>query len=84
MKTKTEVFDVMVDGKAVTVKATPYQINTGETRFRVSINESPIHIFAWDDNRQRLADIASGNAANKIPAQVEAAISEQINSRLAA
>ncbi len=84
MKTKTEVFEVTVEGKAVVVKATPYQINTGETRFRVSINDSPVHIFAWDNNRQRLADIESGHAANKIPAQIEAAISEQINNRLAA
>jgi len=84
MRAKTEVFEILVEGKSVTVKATPFQVKSGETRYRVSINESPVHIFGWDESRQRFADIASGNASNKIPAQIEVVISEQITSRVAA
>ena len=84
MKTRTEIFELAVDGKPVKVKATPYKMHTEELRYRVSINGSPVHIFAWDDRRNRLAIIDKAKLADNIPDHVEETIGRQLHSRLAA
>lgn len=84
MKTRTEIFDMAIDGKPVKVKATPYRMHTEELRYRVSINDSPVHIFAWDDQRNRLTIIDKAKMAENVPEQVVEMIGRQLNSRLAA
>jgi hypothetical protein len=84
MKTRTEIFQLAVDGKPVQVKATPFKMHTEELRYRVSINGSPVHIFAWDDQLNRLAIIDKAKLADNIPENVEAVIGRQLQSQLAA
>lgn len=84
MKTRTEIFEMAIDGKPVKVKATPYKMYTDELRYRVSINGSPVHIFAWDDQLNRLTIIDKAKIAESIPDNVEAMIGRQLYSRVAA
>jgi hypothetical protein len=84
MKTRTEIFEMAIDGKPVKVKATPFKMHTEEQRYRVSINGSPVHIFAWDDQLNRLTIIDKAKLADNIPGNVEAIIGRQLYSRLAA
>ena len=84
MKTRTEIFEVAIDGRPLKVKATPFKLHTEEQRFRVSINGSPVHIFAWDDQANRLAIIDKARLAESLPENVEAIIGRQLYSRLAA
>lgn len=83
-KTSTEKFEVMIDGKPVTVTATLYETHNSEARYRVSVDGSPIHIFAWDPQLNRLAQIDQASVADQIPAKVEEAIGRQLYSRAAA
>jgi len=84
MKIRTEIFELMVDGNPMVVKATPYQTLSTETRFRVSVNDSPVHIFAWDKDLNRLTAIDSSNAAGDIPDKIDEAIGRQLYQRVAA
>jgi hypothetical protein len=84
MRTTTETFQLEMDGKPVTVKVTPYHMHTMEKRYRVSINNSPVHIFAWDDNARRLIAIDGARIEGKLPVKLEEAISRQLYSRMAA
>ena len=83
-RTTTETFQLEIDGRPVIVKATPYQIHTSEKRFRVSINNSPVHIFAWDENSRRLVLIDKAVTAEKVPAKLEEVIARQLVTRMAA
>ena len=84
MKLKTETFELTHDNKLVTVKATAFQTVTSETRYRVSINNSPVHIFALNDSINRYQDIDSGAAAKNIPLEIEEAIGKRLYNSLAA
>ncbi|MFL9485294.1 hypothetical protein ACI6Q2_21105 [Chitinophagaceae bacterium LWZ2-11] len=84
MKVRTETFELMPDNKVITVKATPFQTLTGETRYRVSINDSPVHIFAPNESLKRFTDIETGAAGKQIPINIETAIGEQLYQRTAA
>lgn len=84
MKTRTEIFELTIDGKPLVVKATPYQTLSTETRFRVSINDSPVHIFGWDKDLNRLTAIDSSSAAANMPNKIDEAIGRQLYQRIAA
>jgi hypothetical protein len=84
MKTRTEVFEVMVDGSPLVIKATPYQTHTTETRFRVSVNNSPVHIFGWDKDLKRLTAIDHGNATGDMPKKIDEVIGRQLYQLVAA
>lgn len=84
MKTRTEIFELAIDGRPVKVAATPFKMHTHELRYRVSINGGPVHIFAWDDQLNRLTVIDKARVAERIPNNVEEVIGRQLYSRLAA
>ena len=84
MKTRTEIFELTIDGTPVVVKATPYQTLSTETRFRVSINDSPVHIFGWDKDLNRLTAIEHSSAASNMPEKIDEAIGRQLYQRIAA
>ncbi|WP_276479489.1 hypothetical protein [Paraflavitalea pollutisoli] len=84
MKTRTEIFELTVDGKPLVVRATPFQTLATETRFRVSVNDSPVHIFGWDKDLNRLTAIDSSQAANNINDKIDEAIGRQLYQRIAA
>lgn len=83
-KTVTETFELMVDGKPVAVKATLFETHTTEARYRVSVNNSPVYIFGWDHQRNRLAVVDSGSAVNSMTERVEEAIGRQLYNKMAA
>ena len=80
-KARTEIFDLMINGKPILVKATPYLVNGEETRFRVSFDGSPVHLFAWDDEEHRLRVVDNDET---IPATIEMAIARQLRNKIAA
>ena len=75
-KNQTVAFDMSVNDRKYTVKATPYNIATGETRFRVSYNNSPVHIFGWDNGLDRLAEVEE--VSDILPPVIEMAIAENL------
>ena len=75
MKLHTETFEIREDGKIHLVKATRYLLNT-ETRFRVSVDDSPIHIFSWDDDLERLT---ATHSPDELPREVEVGIAERLH-----
>jgi len=75
MKLHTETFEIKKNGNPYSVKATRYLLNT-ETRFRVSVNDSPIHIFSWDDDLERLR---ATHSPDELPREVEVGISEKLH-----
>lgn len=81
MKAKTKRFEIVVNGKPVQVTATAYEAND-KTRYRVSYNGGPVHIFGWDVNENRLMVIDS--ASEKMPIPLESAIAEELQHKMAA
>jgi hypothetical protein len=82
--TRTETFELVIDGKPMLVKATSFQTYTMETQYRVSINGSPVYIFGWNPGLNRVTALGSGSAAGAIPPKVAEAIGDQLYTRLAA
>lgn len=68
-------FELLLNGVPYFVKAEPFSYN-GETRFKVSFNNSDEHIFTWDSSLGRLAPIDDG--AGTIPDDLENAIAGKL------
>ena len=68
-------FELLLSGVPYFVKAEPFAFN-GETRFRVSYNNSDEHIFTWDSSLGRLAAI--DDDAGTIPDDLETAIAGKL------
>jgi ribosome-associated translation inhibitor RaiA len=79
MRTKTYYFETSAEGMQLTVQATPYTIATKETRYRISYNNGPVHIFAWDENRNQYVAIKEG--IERLSHKIEFAISNELQSR---
>jgi hypothetical protein len=77
-KVTTEHFDVILEGKPVAVRASRFTTHNNETRFRVSINDSPVYIFAFDESQNRAVAIDKSQAIGAISPKIE----EVIGSRL--
>ena len=82
--TRTETFEVLVDGTPLPVKVTSFQTYTMETQYRVSVNGSPVYIFAWHPVLRRITAIQKGSGTGMIPPRIEDAISQQLHNRMAA
>jgi hypothetical protein len=78
---KTQAFEIVTTNGNYAVRATPFVIATGETRFRVSVNENPVTIFAWDDGLNRLAKQEDDQA---MTGNLEMAIAGNLQKNLAA
>lgn len=70
-------FEILVDNVPYRVKVEPYDFNT-ETRYKVSYNGSPEHIFTWDSSLKRLTAIDDDAAT--LPDNLERAIAERLQS----
>jgi hypothetical protein len=75
MKTKTILFELLVDGVPYEVRATPFQFND-DTRYRVSFNGGQIFVFVYDPELKRFAAIGEGTES--IPDSLERAISQKL------
>jgi len=89
MKTKrnvsrTETFELMVDGTPMLIVATSFQTYTLETQYRVSVNGSPVYIFAWHPLLKRLTAIQRGSGTGLIPQKIDEAIGQHLYNRMAA
>lgn len=69
--------NLLVDGVPYIVQVTPFEFNE-ETRFKVSYNGSPEHIFTWDSELKRLTAIGDDSAT--LPDNLEVAIAEKLQS----
>lgn len=72
---KNTSFDLLVSGVPYQVKATPFDFNA-EKRFRISYNESPEYIFAWDSEMQQFKSISDEDEV--LPDDLEQAISAKL------
>ena len=70
-------FHLLVDSVPYIVKAIPFPFND-ETRFYITVNDGPEHVFTWDREVGQLR--ALDNAAGSLPASLEQAISERLQS----
>jgi hypothetical protein len=68
-------FELLLNGVPYFVKAEPFSFN-GETRFKVSYNNSDEHIFTWDSSVRRMVPI--DDDAGTIPDDLENAISGRL------
>jgi hypothetical protein len=84
MRAKTEIFEVVINNEPVTVKATPFTMHTNEKRYRVSIDDSPVYIYAWQDDMDRYTLLQSSRAATQLPEFVDEEIGRTLYSRMAA
>ena len=77
--TKTETFELFIDGTPMVVQATSFQTYTLETQYRVSVNGSPVYIFGYHPLLKRVTAIQRGSGTGIIPTKIEEAISERLN-----
>jgi len=70
-------FHLVVDSVPYVVKAIPFSFND-ETRFYITVNEGPEHVFIWDREVGGLRALDSDAAS--MPASLEEAISERLQS----
>lgn len=76
-KMPTQSFELPINGNTYLVNATPYILASGELQYRISYNNGPIHIFAWDEGLDRYAE--SDPQADVIPPVIEIAIAGKLN-----
>lgn len=81
-KTTTDNFGLMVDGKQHAVTATCYQTYNKETRYRVTVDDSPVYIFKYDDGVNRW--VSEEDVDAQIPNRLENAISMELSHKMAA
>lgn len=72
---KEKTFNLLVDDVPYIVKARSFDFN-GETRFYVSVNGNPDHVFTWDSEIRGLRSIDDN--ASTIPDSLEEAISREL------
>jgi hypothetical protein len=80
-RTESIVFDLAVNGRTYAVSATPFTTPAGETMFRVSYNNGPVHMFSWDEGLDRYAE--TDNQAAVIPPIIETAIASALQQKAA-
>jgi hypothetical protein len=74
-----KTYNILIDEIPYLVNAEPFSFN-GETRFYVSINGSPDHVFTWDSELGRLT--AVDRDAATLPDALEQEISNKLQSDL--
>lgn len=67
MKTTTQTFQIKTADNRHIIKATAYLNGRDQQRFRVSMNDSPICIFGWNDALGRFAIMKDARDPNVHP-----------------
>ena len=70
-------FELSVNNKLFAVNASPVIIPSGDILYRVSYNDSPVHVFGWDEGLNRFAE--TDNQAEVIPPVIEMEIANKLN-----
>ncbi|GAA0544077.1 hypothetical protein [Chitinophaga japonensis] len=68
-------FELMLNNVPYWIKAVPFTFNS-EARYRVSYNDGPEYIFAWDTNIEQF--VAIGDASSTIPDDMEEAVAARL------
>ena len=71
------LFDLSINNRSYAVTATPFETASGDTMYRVSYNNGPVHVFGWDEGLDRYAEMDA--QADVIPPVVEMSIAERLN-----
>jgi hypothetical protein len=70
-----KTYNLLVDDVPYIIRAKSFDFN-GETRFYISVNGNPDHVFTWDSQIRRLRSI--DDSASTIPDALEEAISYEL------
>jgi len=70
-------FELLINGRSYAITATPFAIPNGDTMYRISYNNGPVHIFGWDEGLDRYAE--TDTQAVVIPPVIELAIAGKLN-----
>jgi hypothetical protein len=76
-RVETIAFDLMINGRTYSVNVTPFTIATGDWLYRISYNNSPVHVFGWDEGLDRYAE--TDMMADVIPPVIEIAIADRLS-----
>ena len=77
MRLKTENFEITSGGNIYQVRATEYINGSGELRYRVSFNDSPVCVFGWNEAFNGFA-MMHDNRNPDINREIEKAISYKL------
>ena len=77
-KVKTLSVELLICSRTYELNATPYTVATGDTLYRVSYDNGPVHIFEWDEGLNRYAE-KEATTGNSIPPAIEMAIATKLN-----
>lgn len=75
LRTDERNFNLVVDGIPYLIKASPFSFNE-ETRFYITVNDGPEHVFTWDSELKQVRAIDDDAAL--LPDALEAAISARL------
>lgn len=75
-------FELVVNGEVLDVTAKQYDAAHEQPRFRVSFNDSPVHIFGLDPSMGKIVVLDS--ASQQIEPSVEHAIGQALTKAIAA
>ncbi|MEP7279413.1 MAG: hypothetical protein ABI813_12265 [Bacteroidota bacterium] len=70
-------FELPISGRSFMVTATPFNVPSGEVFYRISYNNGPVHVFGWDESRNRFAE--TQKPAHIIPPVIEMGIAARLN-----
>ena len=73
-------FELLINGRSFIVNATPFTLPAGDTMYRISYNNGPVHVFGWEEGLDRFAATEKGTAP--IAPVVEMAIAEALEQRV--
>lgn len=74
-KKNEQTYDIVVDNVGYFVKVVPFTFND-ETRYYISVNDGPRHLFVWDNQGNQIRSIDDN--ASVLPAPLEMAISDKL------
>ena len=72
---KQLTFDFLIDGVDYFVRIMPFSFND-ETRYYVSVNDGPNHLFIWDNQMKQIRSL--NDEASVLPDGLDTAISHKL------
>jgi hypothetical protein len=70
-----QTYDFLVDGVPYFVRILPFNFND-ETRYYISVNDGPRHVFLWDEELMQIRSL--DDSAAILPDTLETAISRKL------
>jgi hypothetical protein len=70
-----QTYDFLIDGVDYFVRIVPFEFND-ETRYKISVNDGPQHIFLWDEQVMQIRSL--DDSAAVLPDTLETEISQKL------